>query len=69
VALVTTALVSRPAAATRFPPSCNPPACFIGPGCCSDLQCDGFCQNLSPGSTPHCSDPEGGCCSCDPPNQ
>jgi hypothetical protein len=62
--LATTALVSQPVAATRFP-LCNPPACFIGPGCCTDAQCDSFCQILSPGSVPHCSDPTGGCCSCE----
>ncbi len=61
-ALATTALVSKPVSARPF---CHPPACLIGPGCCTDLQCSTFCQNLSPGSIPHCSDPDGGCCSCD----
>lgn len=64
IALVTTALVSKPVTAQLLP-FCHPPACLIGPGCCLDSQCSSFCQNLSPGSTPHCSDPEGGCCSCD----
>lgn len=35
--LATTALVSQPVAATRFP-LCNPPACYIGPGCCTDAR-------------------------------
>lgn len=61
LALATTALVSQPAAAKL----CNPPACLIGPGCCLDSHCASFCQNLSPGSIPHCSDPQGGCCSCE----
>ena len=43
-------------------------ACFVGPVCCSDRQCSAYCEQLSPGSTPHCSgsasDP--GCCSCSP---
>jgi hypothetical protein len=64
MALAATALISKPVAAKPFP-FCHPPACFIGPGCCVDAQCDSFCQNLSPGSIPHCSDPDGGCCSCD----
>ena len=65
LALTTTALVSTTAAAR---PLCGVGlACFIGPVCCSDAQCDSFCQNLSPGSVPHCSGtyPDGGCCSCD----
>jgi len=67
-ALATTALVSTPAAAK---PSlfCPPfgPECWVGPRCCSDLQCAGFCENLNPGSVPHCSGDatESGCCSCD----
>lgn len=67
-ALVATAFVSTPAAAG--PGGLCPHqgfACFIGPVCCFDHQCAAFCENLSPGSTPHCSggasDP--GCCSCD----
>jgi hypothetical protein len=67
--LATTAFVSTPAAAG--PPLLCPHqgfACLIGPVCCSDEQCAGFCENLNPGGTPHCSgsasDP--GCCSCDP---
>ncbi len=63
LALVSTALTSRPAVAGGL--FCHPPACLIGPGCCTDGQCDLFCQNLSPGSVPHCSDPNGGCCSCE----
>ena len=65
VVLVTAALASMPAMASG-PLTCHPPACFIGPGCCTDAQCSAFCQDLRPGSVPHCSDQEeGGCCSCD----
>jgi hypothetical protein len=67
VALATTALVSAPVAAKPLP-FCNPPACLIGPGCCVDAQCASFCEHLIPGSTPRCSDPQGGCCSCYPPD-
>jgi hypothetical protein len=63
VVLVTAALSSMPAMASG-PLTCHPPACFIGPGCCTDAQCASFCQILNLGSTPHCSDPDGGCCSC-----
>jgi hypothetical protein len=66
-ALAATAFVSTPVAAG--PGSLCPHqgfACFIGPVCCSDQQCAGFCENLNPGSIPYCSgsasDP--GCCSC-----
>ena len=62
--LVATAFVSKPVTAQLLP-FCHPPACLIGPGCCTDGQCSTFCHNLSPGSVPHCSDPDGGCCSCD----
>jgi hypothetical protein len=65
-ALVATALASKPVAAQHFP-FCNPPACLIGPGCCTDGACSGFCENLIPGSVAHCSDPNGGCCSCETP--
>ena len=61
VALAATALTSKPVSADF----CRPPACLIGPGCCTDSRCATFCQNLSPGSIPHCSDPDGGCCSCE----
>lgn len=65
VALVTTALASRPVAAQRLS-FCHPQiACLIGPVCCTDAHCAGFCDILSPGSVPHCSDPDGGCCSCE----
>lgn len=66
-ALTATAFVSTPAAAG--PPRLCPHqgfACFVGPICCSNEQCAGYCEQQSPGSTPHCSgsasDP--GCCSC-----
>lgn len=64
LALATAALVSNPvtAKASLF---CHPPACFIGPGCCTNAECDLFCQNLSPGSVPLCTDPNGGCCYCE----
>lgn len=66
VALITAAVASRPVAAQRL--FCHPHiACLIGPVCCSDDMCATFCNNLSPGSVPHCSDPDGGCCSCEPP--
>lgn len=61
IALATTAFVSKPVEASL----CRPPACLIGPGCCTDAQCNTYCQNLSPGSVPHCSSPTGGCCSCE----
>lgn len=63
-ALATTAFVSQPAAA-KPAPLCNPPACLIGPGCCVDAHCATYCNNLSPGSVPHCSSSQGGCCSCE----
>jgi hypothetical protein len=66
VALATIALSPKPMAAR---PLCGQNlACLIGPVCCSDAACDSFCQNLSPGSIPHCSGtyPEGGCCDCQP---
>lgn len=68
-ALATTAFVSTPAvveASLRCPTQGF--ACFVGPICCSNLQCASYCQNLSPGSTPHCSGSAGnpGCCSCGP---
>jgi hypothetical protein len=66
VALATTALSSKPMAAR---PLCGPNlACLIGPVCCTNEACAGFCRNLSPGSIPHCSGtyPEGGCCDCQP---
>jgi hypothetical protein len=62
--LTAAALGSRPLAAASLP-LCHPPACFIGPGCCVDRECYSFCQSLWPGSIPHCTDPEGGCCSCE----
>ena len=65
VALVITALASKPVAAQLF---CHPQiACYIGPVCCTDARCESFCDILSPGSIPHCSDPDGGCCSCEQP--
>lgn len=60
--LAAVALVSPPTAAKPF---CNPPACLIGPGCCVDAHCATYCNNLSPGSVPHCSSSTGGCCSCE----
>ena len=63
IALATTALASKPVEASLL--LCRPPACLIGPGCCTDAQCNTYCQNLSPGSVPHCSSPTGGCCSCE----
>jgi hypothetical protein len=67
-ALAAIAFVSTPVAAG---PSLLCPhqgfACFVGPICCSNEQCAGYCERLG-SSTPHCSgsayDP--GCCSCSP---
>jgi hypothetical protein len=67
-ALVTTAFVTTPVAAGPSPLCPHQGfACFIGPVCCFDPQCASFCENLNPGSTPHCSGSasEPGCCSCD----
>ena len=64
-ALAATAFVSTPAAAG--PAALCPHqgfACFVGPICCFDSTCAGYCQ----GRTPHCSGSVGnpGCCSCGP---
>jgi hypothetical protein len=67
-ALAATALVSAPASAGGGGLLCpRGPECWVGPQCCSDLGCAGFCENLNPGSVPHCSGDatESGCCSCD----
>jgi hypothetical protein len=69
-ALAITTFISTPVAAG---PSLLCPhqgfACFVGPICCSNEQCAGYCEQQNPGSTPHCSgsayDP--GCCSCSAP--
>ncbi len=69
VVLATTALVSEPVAAGAQLLCHNGPACWVGPRCCSDLMCAGFCENLNPGSTPHCSGDASvsGCCGCEAP--
>jgi hypothetical protein len=65
--LATTAFVSTPVAAGPSSLCPHPGfACLIGPVCCFDWQCARFCEQVSPGSTPHCSGSayEPGCCSC-----
>lgn len=67
LALTATAFVSTPVAAgPSLRCSHQGFACFVGPICCFNEQCASFCEDWSPGSTPHCSGSayEPGCCSC-----
>jgi len=66
-ALAITAFVSTPVAAgPSLRCSHQGFACLIGPICCSNEQCADYCEQRSPGSTPHCSGSASnpGCCSC-----
>jgi hypothetical protein len=66
VALAATALATKPVVAAERLLCGQHLACFIGPVCCADSCCAAYCNNLNPGSIPHCSGtfPEGGCCDC-----
>jgi hypothetical protein len=62
LALTMAAFVTGPVKAAPGP-TCNAPACFRTPGCCTSSDCASYCFGLyGPSSIPVCL---GECCECD----